>query len=404
MRDIPPSISPPSDRPLLVVSRYSHWRWTLLLESVCRRFRDEGMPILQVGECAAHEDGAGQLVVREEGIRRINLPVRVNWRRSPIGYVLAYRRFRERVTDIIKEHQPRAAIIENPELTPIMLGLSERFPDLPQIYWATELSCRRLHFPFRIAERRVAPRLAGLVMNHPARIDVWKKRVGYNPPALCIPNTLDRLKNGEVFKSKPLREMFRNLNPRVTTIMVYQGVVSEKQAILEILEALASVPEHIGFAFGRTVGNVTYLKRVHEAIRKLGLETRTLDPGWVPRERLAEMTASADFGIALIRARNDNTRYYASSKLYNYLQAGVPVIGSALPALSDIIEREKVGLTVDQDSPEQIAEAICRVADPDTRAAFRPRVREAFDERLSLDAYWEKSRPTLMSWIGEKPV
>ena len=397
-----PSTSPLP--PLLVVSRYCHWRWTLLLESVCRRIRDEGIPVLQVGECAPHEANAGELFIREPGIRRINLPLRVNWRRSPCGYVLAYRRFQEQLARLIDEHAPRAVIFENPELAPVMVGVAKRFPGLPLVYWATELSYRPLHFPFRVAERSLAPRLSGLVMNHPGRIDVWKRRVQYDVPAMCIPNTLDALPDPAVFEKAPLREKFRTINPHINVIMVYQGVISEKQAILETLEALAMVPDNIGFAFGRTVGNKRYIREVEAAVRRLGLERRVVDPGWIPLDDLAEMTASADFGLVLIKVRNDNTRYYASSKMYNYFQSGHPVVGSAIPALKDIIKGNRLGLTVEQNSPEQIAEAIRTMADPDTRAALRKNVQTAFRERLSLDACWKESRPTLMGWIKGTPA
>jgi len=390
-------------RPLLVVSRFCHWRWTPLLERVCILLRDEGVPVLQVGECQPGDAGAGLVVEHGPGIGRINLPTEVNWRRDPARFLLNRRRFFLELAKIIHQVKPRAMIFENCDLAGVAYRISKIWPELPLVYWASELSCRRVQAPYRRHERLVAPRLTGLVMNNEERIRVWLDRIGVVVPAISLPNTEVRLPAGQVFSRRPLRELFSELNPKVEVILVYNGIVSHKQAVLDVVASLSQCPERVGFAFSKGVGEPKYLGRIERTVKALGLSRRVVQLDWVRFDHLAEVNASADVGVALLRVNDLNTRYAASSKLYRYLCVGLPVMVSSKSSMADFVEKHRVGVSCDPDSVSDIARAIRRLADDSTRRRLSANAVEAFNRDLCLEAEWERCGRRLVKWVGEGP-
>lgn len=387
-------------RPLLVVARKYPTRWSPLLERICERLRDDGVPVLQVSECPDGFDPSSKAYERSPGIARINVPTATRWQRHPLGYALSRRRFRECVAGVIEAVSPRAMVFQNFDLAGTALSLGRQFPDLPLVYWASELSCAVRQAPFRRYERLVAPRLAGLVMNNPDRVRILKERMKRDVPSIMIPNTETRLPEGHVFERAPAREMFKEHNPDVRVILIYMGIVSHKQAVLDLIEALPLVPEHIGLAFPKDVGDPAYLAKIEEAVKRLGLERRVIHPAWVPYDKTAELAASGDIGVALLRVNDLNTKYCASGKLYRYLSAGLPVIASNLPALSDVVLEANMGVVCDEDSREDIARAIMELADDARRKELARNVEDAFRNRLSLEALWEAHRGQFLDWIA----
>jgi glycosyltransferase involved in cell wall biosynthesis len=65
--------------------------------------------------------------------------------------------------------------------------------------------------------------------------------------------------------------------------------------------------------------------------------------------------------------------------------AGVPVIGSRLGGISEVVEHEKTGLLFESESPEGLAEAIKRLDDPDLSVALGREARRAYEGRYHPD-------------------
>ncbi len=388
--------------PLIVASRFSYWRWTPLLERICEKFADEGVPILQVGECEPKQDDFEILNSRYPGIHRINLPTLSNWRRNPWSYLRSHQKFRKCLLDIIDLTAPRALIFEGVDLCFSIFDISRKRPDLSLVYWGTELSCAPRQSPFRYYKKKLAPRLTGMVMNHQGRVKVVKSRTGFDIPSLVIPNTESCPAISRVFSRQPLREMFAEHNQDVKIIIFYAGIVSHKQCIHDVVKVLPHLPDHIGFAFSRRVGNQEYMRKIACTIERYGLQKRVIHPRWVSFDKVPELAASADIGLVLLRENDLNTKYCASSKLYRYMAVGLPMIGSILPSISNILEMENIGVTCDVDSAESIIAAINKLKDEVFRDRLSRNSIEAFDNRYCLEVQWAEHRDTLMHWTAGK--
>jgi glycosyltransferase involved in cell wall biosynthesis len=87
--------------------------------------------------------------------------------------------------------------------------------------------------------------------------------------------------------------------------------------------------------------------------------------GQVSMDDLPAYTTSADIGIVLTQDICLNHHFSLPNKLFEYLYAGLPVIGSKIPEVERIINTYQVGELVDPESPSSIIAGIQSIlADP----------------------------------------
>ncbi len=80
--------------------------------------------------------------------------------------------------------------------------------------------------------------------------------------------------------------------------------------------------------------------------------------GWIPYEDMPSLLNNCDIGLVILQPE---PRYFDALpvKLFEYMAAGLPVIASKFPALSQVIENHECGLLVEPDlPPSKIAEHI----------------------------------------------
>jgi glycosyltransferase involved in cell wall biosynthesis len=78
----------------------------------------------------------------------------------------------------------------------------------------------------------------------------------------------------------------------------------------------------------------------------------------VAPEQVVYYCMSASLGVVIYQNTGLNNYYTAPNKLYEYMQAGLPVASSDFPALKEVVEGYDLGCTFDPEEPESIAEAI----------------------------------------------
>ena len=123
-------------------------------------------------------------------------------------------------------------------------------------------------------------------------------------------------------------------------ILLYQGALNVSRGIELMIEAMEYLPEYQLWIVGK--GDVE--AQLHQLVRqKDTLQARVHFKGFVPFGQLADLTKQAHLGLSLEEDHGLNYRYASPNKLYDYIQAGIPVLVSDLPEMRRIVQTHKLG-------------------------------------------------------------
>lgn len=159
-------------------------------------------------------------------------------------------------------------------------------------------------------------------------------------------------------------------------VVLYSGLHGLAQGLMQVLDAAALLRQDpsIGFVF---VGDGPDKRRLVERARLMGLDNvEFLDP--VPSAHMPAIVSSAGIGVVPLKVELPGA---VPSKLYEYMGSGLPVILVAAGEPARIVESTSCGVVVSPDSPQELADAIRRLArDPDLRAQMGAAGRRAAEQ------------------------
>ncbi|MFE3326568.1 glycosyltransferase [Streptomyces sp. NPDC059176] len=178
--------------------------------------------------------------------------------------------------------------------------------------------------------------------------------------------------------------------PRDRLVLIFQGgFYLDSRCFDTVAAALRGLPDWhwviIGFGSETTVGKLRDL--VHAS--GIGKRTHILPP--VPVDDLLSWTAGADVGVVALTNAHLNCYLGDTNKLFEYLMAGLAVVGSDFPEVRRVVLDNSVGpvgALFDPASPASVATALREAADE--LATFR---RNA--EKVRGEYSWEAESRTL---------
>lgn len=181
------------------------------------------------------------------------------------------------------------------------------------------------------------------------------KRYGI-PQPITVLNALDAAAEFDPeFKYDILREKIGLSQDR--KILLYQGGFSPNRNLESLIRAMSLVKNPavdlvmLGFgAFGSTLKRRTL---------KLGLlNKRVFFLDAVPPSELVQHSASADVGIIPYPHVDLNSYYCTPNKLFEFMQAGLPILANDSPELRRFVADTGFGITKPMDTARDIARAI----------------------------------------------
>ena len=262
-----------------------------------------------------------------------------------------------------------------------------------EIYGETNGITAPMQKIWRWLDRRLCPRIDRLVVPEENRARIYHEEYGAAQVPFLLPNyPLYK----EAVPSRLLHESLNNQGLRPDFIVLYQGLFDEGRCLHSIIEAMPDVPEPVCLVLmGR--GFDDYSVRLHRLRAELRLEQRVVFHPFVPYEQLHAYSCSADAGILLYRNDCRNNYYCAPNKLYEYGQAGLPVIASNFPGLRTLVEGNELGICVDPLAPKDIASAMKTLYADSNAAVRRDRILALAREKF----HWEQEFPRLKSLYEE---
>lgn len=174
-------------------------------------------------------------------------------------------------------------------------------------------------------------------------VDYYRRNFPKLPQATVLMNAARRV--GETGTGdSPLRPAAGIADDQL--VLLFQGGLSPDRGIDLLLEAAEHMPENWSLVF---MGNGPLAKEVDMKIKALDC-LRPIGRGAIahivpaPYHELASWTAGADLGIIPYRNSNLNHLYCTPNKLWEYPNAGVPILASGLVEMTSMIEEHHTGI------------------------------------------------------------
>ncbi|MDX2247683.1 MAG: glycosyltransferase [Bacteroidia bacterium] len=193
----------------------------------------------------------------------------------------------------------------------------------------------------------------------------------------------------KVVRNLPLRRESLPTSLLSSRILLYQGALNIGRGLELMIETMNYLPEYNLHIIGRGDISEKLLKLVAEQeVKNVSFH------GFIPFESLFKLTEQACLGMSLEEDRGANYRYSSPNKVYDYIQAGVPVLVSDLPVMREVVETYRTGQILPNDSrtPERLAEKIRGIVeDENDYPILKQNCRKA-----ALELNWQEEQAVLL--------
>ncbi|MBI5538688.1 MAG: glycosyltransferase [Bacteroidia bacterium] len=143
----------------------------------------------------------------------------------------------------------------------------------------------------------------------------------------------------------------KKIFPEGKKIIIYQGALNIGRGIETVIKAVKFI-ENVYFVI---IGDGDIREHLKELVLSEDVSEKVFFTGKIPLEELREYTMSANLGISLEENMGLNYYYSLPNKIFDYIQAGIPVLASDFPEMKRIVENYNVGKCTLEKDPKMLA-------------------------------------------------
>jgi glycosyltransferase involved in cell wall biosynthesis len=271
-----------------------------------------------------------------------------------------------------------------PDTGPLVVGMVTSLTGTPYVY-----ACRD-PAPLLYSQivKQYSPKLASYVRFPLAKVEsIAAKGAKF---VITVGNAMSRyfgLRYGltncvAIYGSVPIGEAIakRRVSETRPFTMVLTGTVGSKVFDIDLLLAAISQSTRDGHDVRlKVLGSVE-----PDLKSKLSKHPKTVEIlNWQPWDKYMEFLKNeCDAGVIPLRA-TEFADLVTPNKLFDYLAAGLPVIGPRLAGISEVVQDDINGALYDPDSADSLYHAILRLTDPRTRLRMGETSRSLFESQYN---------------------
>ena len=222
----------------------------------------------------------------------------------------------------------------------------EYFTEVPEL-----VNRKRVQKIWKTIEKNIFPKLKDVITVNDSIAGLYEKEYGIKPVVV---------RNVPFLRSSETQAVSRAALgiPESKKILILQGSgINIHRGAEEMVEAM----QYIEDAVLLIVGGGDVIGTLKDTVNKMSLSEKVIFKERQPYDKLMQYTALADLGLTLDKDTNLNYRYSLPNKLFDYIQAGTPVLASPLPEIKKIITAYDIGDFIPDHSPKHIAKKITEI-------------------------------------------
>lgn len=260
--------------------------------------------------------------------------------------------------------------------TPVIYDTHEYFTGVPEL--VNRPFVRRF---WKRIEKWIFPKLDNIITVNNSIASLYTKE--YNVNIKVVRNIPPKPDSPENMSRKELGL------PEKKPIILLQGAgINVQRGAEEAIEAM----QFIDNALFLIIGSGDVIDILHNLVKELNLNEKVLFLPKQPFDHLIHYTKCADIGVTIDKDTNINYRYSLPNKLFDYINAGIPVLASSLVEIKHIVEKYDIGILIESHDPEHIAMKIkYMLENKKRRAQWKKNLKKA-----SLELNWNTEEKILL--------
>lgn len=258
---------------------------------------------------------------------------------------------------------------------PLVYDSHEYFLGMPELMGRSSVQSI-----WRSIEKIIFPRLKTIITVNKSIASLYEK--AYNKKLHVVRNVSPMLHQSRKATKKELGL------PENKTIFILQGAgINMDRGAEEAIQAMQYVQDAVLLI----IGSGDLFSLLPSIIHKYGLDKKVIVKNKMPYAELMQYTLNSDFGLSMDKDTNINYRFSLPNKLFDYIQAGLPILGSDLPELARIIRDYDIGVIFERHNPQEIGNIMTgMMTDKDAQHVWRRNLKRASEELC-----WEKESQVL---------
>ncbi|MEY4804333.1 MAG: hypothetical protein RL331_852 [Bacteroidota bacterium] len=274
---------------------------------------------------------------------------------------------------------PAAYLASRLKRKPLLYDSHELFTEVPEL--VSRPSIQKI---WMTLEKMMLPRMGQMMTVNQSIANIFENKYGIKCSVVRnVPMRLDHI----AAHSKS----FLGLSDTQIMLIIQGSGLNVERGIEEAVLAMTQIPRAVLFL----VGDGDVIPSIQKLVAQLQLQDQVRFIGRVPYNELLRYTAAADLGLALDKPLSLNYALALPNKVFDYIQAGTPIVASSLVEIETLIHKYNCGVVLPEVTPQMIAEKINALIDqPEHRAEYRKNCQQA-----AQIENWDTDKQVLMAVV-----
>lgn len=156
-------------------------------------------------------------------------------------------------------------------------------------------------------------------------------------------------------------------------------------------EEAVQMMQYLDNAMLYIIGGGDVFEKLKGLVNSLQLAEKVIIKNKMPYDELMEYTKIADLGLSLDKATNLNYEFSLPNKVFDYIQAEIPLLVSNRKEVTSLVTENNIGWITEKVEPKKLAEKIKQIFKDDKDYSIKKQNLKKASEKY----YWEKEAEKL---------